>query len=67
LCHFDLDWDVIVEMDASNYVSASILSQYYNNNILHPVAHLSKPYSLLEYNYEIYNKELIAIVQAFEE
>jgi hypothetical protein len=54
-------------MDASNYVSASVLSQYDNNNVLHPIAYFSKKPSPREYNYKIYNKELMAIIQAFKE
>jgi hypothetical protein len=38
----DLDWDVIVEMDTSNYVSTSVLYQYDNNNILYPMAYFAK-------------------------
>ena len=33
----------------------------------HPVAYMSKKMSPAECNYEIYDKELLAIVQAFEE
>jgi hypothetical protein len=43
--HFNADQDVIVEMDTSDYVSASILSQYNDNIILHCMACLSKTYS----------------------
>jgi hypothetical protein len=67
LHHFDYDREAIIETDASDYVSASILSQYHNEGILHPVAFFSKKHSLAECNYEIYNKELMAIVRAFEE
>jgi hypothetical protein len=56
-----------VETDASDYVSAGMLSQYDDNGILYPVAFFSKKHSLAEYNYEIYDKELLAIVWAFEE
>jgi hypothetical protein len=62
LAYFNLDWDIIVRMDTSDYVSTSILSQYYDENILFPVAYFSKKHSPIEYNYEIYNKELMAIV-----
>jgi hypothetical protein len=62
LAHFDLDWDIIVEIDTSDYVSTSVLSQYNDDNILHPVAYFSKKHSPMECNYEIYNKELMAIV-----
>jgi hypothetical protein len=67
LARFDPDCDVIVEMDASDYVSAGVLSQYDDDNILHPVAYFSKTHSPAECNYEIYDKELMAIVRAFEE
>jgi hypothetical protein len=67
LAQFDPNHDIIVETDASNYVSAGVLSQYDDNRILHPVAYFSKKYSPAECNYEIYDKELMAIVCAFEE
>jgi hypothetical protein len=66
LAHFDPDRDVIVETDASDYVSASMLSQYDDNNVLHPMAYFSKKHSPAEWNYDIYDKELMAIVRAFE-
>jgi hypothetical protein len=44
-----------------------VLSQYDDDGILHPIAFFSKKHSPAEYNYEIYDKELIAIIQAFEE
>jgi hypothetical protein len=67
LARFDPDRDTIVETDTSDYVSAGVLSQYDDNNVLHPVAYFSKKHSPVECNYEIYNKELMAIVWAFEE
>jgi len=66
LKHFDPDLEIIVETDASDYISAGILSQYHDG-ILHPVAFFSKKHSPAECNYEIYDKELMAIVRAFEE
>jgi hypothetical protein len=67
LARFDPDRDVIVETDASDYVSAGVLSQYDDDGILHLVAYFSKKHSPAECNYEIYDKELMAIVRAFEE
>jgi len=67
LRHFDYNREIIVEMDASDYVSASILSQHDDDGVLHPVAFYSKKHSPAECNYEIYDKELMAIVRAFEE
>jgi hypothetical protein len=48
-------------------MSARVLSRYDDDGILYLVAFFSKKYSLAEYNYEIYDKELMAIVHAFEE
>jgi transposase InsO family protein len=67
LRHFDQHRKVILETDASNLVSAGILSQYDDDDILHPVAFFSRKHSLAECNYEIYDKELLAIVTAFKE
>ena len=41
LAHFDYDRDVIIETDASDYVSAGVLSQHDDDGILHPVAFFS--------------------------
>ena len=65
--HFDPDKEIIIETDASDYVSAGILSQYDENDTLHPVAFFSKKHSPAECNYEIYYKELMAIIRCFEE
>jgi hypothetical protein len=67
LARFDPDRDIIVETDASDYVSTGVLSQYDDDNILYPVAYFSKKHSPAECNYEIYDKELMAIMRAFEE
>ena len=67
LRHFDPDRPIIVETDASDYVSGGILSQYDDDGILHPVAYFSKKHNPAECNYEIYDKELMAIVRCFEE
>jgi len=56
----------VIEIDASNYVFKDILSQYDENEILHSVAYFSKKHNSVECNYEIYNKELMIIVHAFE-
>ncbi|KAF7567774.1 hypothetical protein PtrM4_143650 [Pyrenophora tritici-repentis] len=67
LAHFDPDLKTIVETDASDYVYAAVLSQVQPDGSVRPVAYLSKKMSPTECNYEIYDKELLAIVRAFEE
>ena len=67
LARFDPDRPILVETDASDYVSAGILSQRDNQGLLHPVAFFSKKHLPAECNYEIYDKKLLAIVRCFEE
>ena len=57
----------MIKIDASDYVSAGVLSQLYLNGIWYPVAYFSKKHSLEERNYEIYDKELLAIIRSLEE
>ena len=64
---FDWTKQVVVETDASDFVSAGVLSQYDEENVLRPVAFFSKKHSSVECNYEIYDKELLAIIRCFEE
>jgi hypothetical protein len=67
LRHFDPDLPITVETDASDYYSAGILSQLDPEGRLHPVAYFSKKHATAECNYEIHDKELLAIVRCFEE
>ena len=67
LWHFDKNRPIVVETDASHLVSACVLSQYDDDSYLHPVAFYSKKHSPAECNYEIYDKELLAIILAFKE
>jgi hypothetical protein len=66
LAHFDPDRKIVVETDASDYVLGGILFQYNDYGILRPVAYFSKKHNPAECNYEIYNKELLAIIRAFK-
>ncbi len=55
-----------VEANASEGAVGAVLSQQ-QNGIWHPVAFMSKSLSATERNYEIYNKELLAIMLALSE
>ena len=67
LAHFDYKKECIVETNALDNVSAGVLSQYGEYEKLHPVAFFLQKHSLQEINYKIYDKELLAIIKAFEE
>ena len=67
LHHYNLNLKIVVKTDTSDYVSEGILSQYDKNDVLHPIAYFFKKHNPAECNYEIYDKELMAIIRAFEE
>ena len=56
-----------IKCDASKYASGAALTQQHNNGDRHLVAFLSKTFSEMEQNYEIYDRELLAIIRALEE
>lgn len=66
LKHFHPGKEIFIETDASDFVSSAILTQMHDG-VLHPVAFMSKKFDPAECNYEIYDKELYAIVQSFQE
>ena len=57
----------VVEANSSDYATGGILSQYNEEGVLHPVVYFSKRLSLAKYNYEIYDKELLAIIRYFKQ
>ena len=67
LAYFDHTKRTVVETDASNWASGGVLSQYNDDGKLRPVAFFSSKHTAAECNYEIYDKELLAIVKALEE
>jgi len=67
LRHFDLEREVIREADTSDYVSTGVLSQCDDDGVLQLVAYFSKKHLPAKFNYNIYDKELMAIIKALEE
>ena len=63
LCHFDRSRSAILEADASNEALEGTVSQYDDDGILHPCAFHSQKFTSSERNYEIYDKEMLAIVE----
>ena len=66
LTHWILNTQLIVETDASDYALATILSIVNKDNEVHPVAFHSHTFTAVELNYNIYDKELLAIFKAFK-
>jgi hypothetical protein len=57
----------VVKTEAFNLVVTRVLSQYDDDDIFYPVAYFLRTLSPAEINYEIYDKEHLAIVRAFKE
>lgn len=64
---FDHNRRTVVETDASDWAAGGVLSQYDDEGRLRPVAYFSSKHSAAECNYEIYDKELLAIIKSLEE
>ena len=56
-----------IKCDASKYASGVVLTQLDNNGDCHLVAFLLKTFNKTEHNYEIYGRELLALIRALEE
>ena len=51
-----------IEMDTSKYATGAVLTQLDSNGDRHPISFISKTLSPTERNYEIYDRELLAII-----
>jgi len=67
LLYFDPVGPTKIKTEASKYVCSGILSQQCQDGKWRPVAYRSKTMSDAECNYDIHDKKLLAIVQAFHE
>ena len=64
----DPSWQFVVEVDSSNEGVGAVLSQRSaEDHKLHPCAFLSRKLSPAERNYDVGNRELLAIKMALEE
>jgi len=64
--HWVLDAQLVMETDASDYALTAILSIMTKDNEIHPVAFHSQTFSAPELNYDVHDKELLAIFEAFK-
>ena len=65
LVHFNPTLPTILETNSSDYTISGILSQPQPDGSLHPVTFHSHTMQLAERNYNIYNKELLTVVDSF--
>jgi len=66
LAALDLDKEFRVEANASNYITGRVLSMKCSDELWRPVAFISKSLSDTERNYEIHNKEILAVVRCLK-
>ena len=65
LKRFDPDRKIVLETDASDVACGGALSQYDDGGRLHPIDFFSKSHTPAECNYDIYDRELLAIIKCF--
>ena len=62
----DLDKEMRVEADASDFATGGVLSIKCEDEKWRPVVYISKSLNEAERNYEIHNKEMLAIIRCLE-
>jgi len=55
-----------VEADASDYATGGVLLTKYEDGKWRPVAFISKSLNAMEQNYEIHDKEMLAVIRYLE-
>ena len=66
LHHFDPELPTTVHVDSSGWAVSGIVSQPDANGILHPIAFWSRKCIPVECNYDIHDREMLAIVECFK-
>ena len=67
LAYYKQGLRTIVETNSSDYVSSEVFSQLGKDGLLNLIAFFAKNLNPAECNYEIYDKELLAIIQYFKQ
>ena len=62
----DLDKEFRIEANASNFATGGVLSVKCEDDLWRPVAFISKLLNETEQNYEIHNKEILAVIRCLE-
>jgi len=62
----DLTKPFVIESDASKFTTGEVIQQKNMNRDCHPCGYISHSFDMTQWNYEIYDWELIGIVHALE-
>ena len=66
LMHFNPEQLTILEADTSTHALGAVISQLDPEGKMHPIAFHSRKFNPAELNYDIYDKEMLAIVDSLE-
>jgi hypothetical protein len=66
LATHNLEKDMVLKTNASNSVISKYLSQKGKDGLLHPVAYYLRKLTKAKLNYNVHNKELLAIINTME-
>jgi len=66
LAILDLNKEMRVEADALDYATGEVLSIKCEDEKWRPVVFIFKLLNAIEYNYEIYNKKMLVVIQCLE-
>jgi hypothetical protein len=68
LCFADDTKPFRIEADSSDFATGAVLSQQSSDDLKwHPIAFYLKSLNAVERNYEIHDKEMLAVMQSLEE
>jgi len=67
LQYFNHETEVIIESEASDYISGRVLPQYGSEGVFHIPLYFSKKHIPMERNYETSHQELMAVINELEE
>jgi len=67
LMQFNPDCKTVIKTDSSGWATGGVLSQYDDDGVLQPCAYFSKKNTPAECNYQIHDKELLAIINTLKE
>jgi len=62
----DIDREIRVEADASDYVTGGVLLAKCEDEKWRPVAFISKSLNTTERNYEIHDKEMLVVIRCLK-
>jgi RNase H-like domain found in reverse transcriptase len=67
LAHFDPQHPCHLTTDTSDFALTGVLQQPADDQFLHPVAIFSRKLAPAEINYDMHDKELLAIIECFQD